>query len=205
MSSHSVKLFGKYDLSEVKVSDPSFSNYISLSPVILPHSHGRHAKKQFGKKSVNLVERLANKLMRGGTGEKTSGKVIRTDGRMQGKKTKALAIVEEAFSIIEGRTKKNPVQLLVDAAQNAAPREDFTRVSMGGVSYQVAVDISASRRLDMALRNLALAAVMGSFDKKKTLAEALADEIEFAAKGDPNSSYAIKKRDETERMARSAR
>jgi small subunit ribosomal protein S7 len=76
---------------------------------------------------------------------------------------------------------------------------------MGGVVYQVAVDISASRRLDMALRNIALAAIMGAFDKKKTLAEALADEIEFAAKGDVNSSYAIKKRDETERMARSAR
>lgn len=199
------KLFGKYDLSGVKITDPSFAAYASLAPAIIPHSHGRHAKKQFGKGKVNIVERLANKLMRGGTGEKTSGKVIRTDGRLQGKKTKALAIVEKAFSIVEGRTKKNPVQLLVDAAQNAAPREDFTRVSMGGVSYQVAVDVSASRRLDMALRNVALAAIMGAFDKKKTLSEALADEIEFAAKGDVNSSYAIKKRDETERMARSSR
>jgi small subunit ribosomal protein S7 len=143
--------------------------------------------------------------MRGGTGEKTSGKVIRTDGRLQGKKTRTLGIVEKAFAIIENRTKKNPVQLLVDAAQNAAPREDFTRVSMGGVSYQVAVDVSASRRLDMALRNLALAAIMGAFDRKKTLPEALADEIEFTAKGDANTSYAIKKRDETERMARSSR
>jgi small subunit ribosomal protein S7 len=69
----------------------------------------------------------------------------------------------------------------------------------------VAVDVSASRRLDMSLRNVALAAIMGAFDKKKTLAQALADEIEFAAKDDSNSSYAIKKRDETERMARSAR
>jgi small subunit ribosomal protein S7 len=200
-----VKLFGKYDLKEVKVSDPSFAPYVNLSAVSIPHTHGRHAKKQFGKKTVNVVERLANKLMRGGTGEKTSGKVIRTDGRLQGKKTKALAIVEQAFAIIENRSKKNPVQLLVDAAQNAAPREDFTRVSMGGVSYQVAVDVSASRRLDMALRNVALAAIMGAFDKKKTLPQALADEIELAAKGDSNSSYAIKKRDETERMARSAR
>ena len=199
------KLFGKYVLSEVKITDPSFAAYASLAPAVIPHSHGRHAKKQFGKGRVNIVERLANKLMRGGTGEKTSGKVIRTDGRLQGKKTKALAIVEKAFSIVEARTKKNPVQLLVDAAQNAAPREDFTRVSMGGVSYQVAVDVSASRRLDMALRNVALAAIMGAFDKKKTLSEALADEIEFAAKGDVNSSYAIKKRDETERMARSSR
>ena len=67
------------------------------------------------------------------------------------------------------------------------------------------VDVSASRRLDMALRNVALAAIMGAFDKKKTLPEALADEIEFTAKGDANTSYAIKKRDETERMARSSR
>lgn len=200
-----LKLFGKYDLGEVKVSDPSLAPYVSLSPIIIPHTHGRHAKAQFAKRKLNIVERLANKLMRGGTGEKTSGKVIRTDGRMQGKKTKALAIVEEALSIVASRTKKNPVQVLVDALQNSAPREDFTRVQMGGVSYQVAVDISASRRLDLALRNIALAAIMGSFDKKKTLAQALADEIEFAAKGDVNSSYAIKKRDETERMARSAR
>ena len=57
----------------------------------------------------------------------------------------------------------------------------------------------------MALRNIALAAIMGAFDKKKTLPEALADEIEYAAKNDANLSYAIKKRDETERMARSAR
>jgi small subunit ribosomal protein S7 len=199
------KLFGKYDLKEVKVTDPSFVAYVNLSSVNVPHSHGRHAKKQFGKSNVNIVERLANKLMRGGTGEKTSGKVIRTDGRLQGKKTKALSVVEEAFEVVATRTKKNPVQLLVDACQNAAPREDFTRVSMGGVSYQVAVDVSASRRLDMSLRNVALAAIMGAFDKKKTLAQALADEIEFAAKDDSNSSYAIKKRDETERMARSAR
>ncbi len=199
------KLFGKYDLKEVKLNDPSIGAYICLTPVVLPHSHGRHVKAQFGKRKVNVVERLANKLMRGGTGEKTSGKVIRTDGRLQGKKSKALRIVEEAFEIVAGRTKKNPVQLLVDAAQNAAPREDFTRVSMGGVSYQVAVDVSASRRLDMSLRNISLAAIMGAFDKKKTLPQALADEIEFAAKGDVNSSYAIKKRDETERMARSSR
>lgn len=56
----------------------------------------------------------------------------------------------------------------------------------------------------MALRNIGLAAIIGAFDKKKTLSQALADEIMLAAKNDPNS-YAIKKRDETERMARSAR
>lgn len=199
------KLFGKYDMTSVIIADPSLRNYVNLSPIEFPHSHGRQAKKQFGKRNVNIVERLVNKLMRGGTGEKTSGKVIRTDGRLQGKKSKAIRIVQEAFDALEIKTKKNPVQLLVDALQNSAPREDFTRVSFGGVSYQVAVDVSAQRRLDMALRNITLAAIMQAFNNRKTLSEALASEIEAAAKGDVNTSYAIKKRDETERMARSAR
>jgi len=198
------KIFGKYDTSEVKVIDPSLSKYLDLTPVSIPHSHGRHGDKQFGKMKVNIVERLVNKLMRGGTGEKTSGKVIRTHGRLQGKKFKAMKIVEKAFDSIAQGTKSNPVQVLVDAVQNTAPREDTTRVQYGGVSYQVAVDVSASRRLDMALRNLSMAAIIGAFDKKKTLAQALSDEITLAARNDQNS-YAIKKRDETERMARSAR
>jgi len=198
------KLFGKYELEEVKVTDPTFQNYVCLSTIVTPHSHGRHARKQFGKKKVNIVERLANKLMRGGTGQKTSGKVIRTHGGFQGKKTKAIKVVEKAFEIVARETKINPVQALVNALENSAPREDTTRVQFGGVSYQVAVDVSASRRLDMALRNITLAAIMGSFAKKKKLSESLADEIILASKGDINS-YAVKKRDETERMARSAR
>jgi small subunit ribosomal protein S7 len=198
------KLFNRFDLSSVKVSDPSLEGYISLSPVVIPHSHGRHARKRLAKKKVNVVERLINKLMRSGTGEKTSGKVIRTGGGLQGKKSKVIKIVEEALIKVEERTKKNPVQVLVDAVQNSAPREDFTRVSFGGVSYQVAVDVSAPRRLDMALRNIALAAIISAFNSKRTLSDALANEMELAAKGDINS-YAIKKRDETERMARSAR
>jgi len=199
------KLFGKYDFAGVEVRDPSLKNCISLEPVEVPHSFGRHAKKQFEKRGVNIVERLVNKLMRGGTGEKTSGKVIRTHGKLSGKKLKAIKIVEKALSIVAEKTKKNPIQLLVDAVQKLCPREDFTRVSFGGVSYQVAVDVSAQRRLDMALRNLTLAAIMGAFRNKKTLADALANEIENAARGDAVSSYSIKKRDETERMARSAR
>jgi len=107
--------------------------------------------------------------------------------------------------MIEEKTKENPVQMLVRALENAAPNEDVTRVSYGGVSYQIAVDVSATRRLDLALRNITLAALMGAFNKKKTLVESLADEIIFTAKGDLQNSYAIKKKDEIERIARSAR
>jgi small subunit ribosomal protein S7 len=199
------KIFGKYDLENIEIHDKSLAQVISLKPLTVPHTFGRHATKPFAKIGVNIVERLINKLMRGGTGEKTSGKVIRTGGKLQGKKLKAMKIVEEAFDIVANETKENPVQVLIRALENAAPREDVTRVSYGGVTYQIAVDISATRRLDMALRNIALATIMGSFNKPKSLARSLADEIIATAKGDSQNSYAMKKRDETERVARSAR
>jgi small subunit ribosomal protein S7 len=199
------KLFGKYSVENIEVKDQSIAQAISLRPIIVPHTFGRYARKALGKTQVNIVERLTNKLMRGGTGEKTSGKVIRTHGRMQGKKLRALKAVEGALDIVQEETKENPVQVLIRALENSAPREDVTRVSHGGVSYQIAVDISATRRLDMALRNIALAALMGAFGKPKPLSRSLADEIISTSKGDIQSSYAMKKRDETERMARSAR
>ncbi|MEW6722745.1 MAG: 30S ribosomal protein S7 [Candidatus Micrarchaeota archaeon] len=199
------KVFGKWSVEGVQIKDQSLAQNISLKGILVPHTFGRYSKKSLGKTQVNVIERLANKLMRGGTGEKTSGKVIRTKGRMQGKKLHALKVVEKAFTMVEAETKENPIQVLIRALENAAPREDVTRVSHGGVSYQISVDVSATRRLDMALRNMALAALMGSFNKPKPLAKALADEIVSTAKGDMQASYAIKKRDETERMARSAR
>jgi len=198
-------IFGKYPVEGIEIRDKSIAQAVSLKPVLVPHTFGRQTRRALGKAQVNIVERLANKLMRGGTGEKTSGKVIRTKGQMQGKKLRALKTVEEALDIVAAEMKVNPIQALIEAVQHSAPREDTTRVSYGGVSYQVAVDISATRRLDMALRNISLAALMGSFNKPKSLAQSLANEIMFTAKGDIQNSYAMKKRDETERMARSAR
>ncbi|MEM3369254.1 MAG: 30S ribosomal protein S7 [Candidatus Micrarchaeia archaeon] len=196
------KLFNKYDYN-VQINDETMRDYINLRPSLMPHTFGRVGKR---KKRIekNIVERLVNKLMRGGTGEKVGGKLIRTHGKLQGKKTRVIKIVEEAFDIIHEKTKQNPIQYLIKAIENSAPREDVTRVEYGGVRYQVAVDVSPKRRVDMALRNISLAAIISSFDKKATLAEALANEIILAATGDVNS-YAIKKKDETERMARSAR
>ena len=197
-------LFGKYSYGDVVVNDASLAQYVSLKPMRNPHSFARHANKQFAKRHVNVVERLANKLMRGGTGEKLGGKVIRTKGGLQGKKSKTLKVIEEAFDIVAKRTGKNPIQMLIQALENSAPREDVTRVRFGGVAYQVAVDVSAQRRLDLALRNVSLAAIMSSFNNKKTLGDSLADEIIAAGNGD-QTSYSVKRRNDTERMARSAR
>lgn len=199
-----MKIFGKYETDRVEIKDPSLKTVVYFGTPRV-HTFGRYQKRQHGKFKLNIVERLVNKLMRGGTGEKTSGKVIRTKGRLQGKKMRMLNVVEKAFEIVEKKAKANPVQVLVKALENSAPREDITRVSHGGISYQIAVDVSATRRLDLALRNITLSALMRSFNKPTSLAESLADEIIYTASGDLQNSYSIKKRDELERMARSAK
>ncbi len=199
-----VKLFGKYSYSGITINDPSIAQVISLKPVIMPHTYARHANKQFAKQRVNVVERLVNKLMRGGTGEKLGGKIIRTHGKLQGKKSKAIKIVRTAFEIVEKQTSQNPIQLLIKAVENSAPREGVTRVRLGGIAYQVAVDEAAQRRLDIALRNIALAAITQAFKNKLSVAEALANEIILASKNSQDS-YSVKRKNESERMAKSAR
>jgi len=197
-------LFGKYSFSDVVVSDASLADYIVLTPMKYPNTFGRRKNKSYYFSHVNVVERLMDKLMRGGTGKKIGGKVIRTEGRLQGKKIKVMHIVEEAFDIVNKQTGKNPIQVLVDAIENAAPIEDTTRVRYGGINYNVAVDVSSLRRLNVALKNIALAAITGSFKNRKSIAEALANELILASTKSPES-YAIKKRVDAERMARSAR
>ncbi len=197
-------LFGKYSFSDVVISDLSLADYINLTPSKYPNIFGRRKNRSYYLSHVNIVERLINKLMRGGTGKKVGGKVIRTEGRLQGKKIKVMHIVEEAFDIVNKQTGKNPIQVLVNAIENAAPIEDTTRVRYGGINYNVAVDVSSLRRVNVALKNIALAAITSSFKNRKRLAEALASELILAASKSPES-YAIKKRVDAERMARSAR
>ncbi len=185
-----MKLFEKYDLSEVEVHDPGLAKYINLSPIVIPHTGGRWAAKPFGKARTSIVERLINHMMR--TEDYT------------GKKSKSFRVVRSSFEIVERKAGRNPVQVLVDALEKAAPREEITRLRFGGISVPRAVDIAPSRRLDMALRNVCQGAVQATFKNKKPAEECLADEILLAAKGDMQSS-AIAKKEELERIAASAR
>ena len=199
----SVLLFGKY-LANVEISDPSVARYVRFSQQSYPNIFGRRKHHAYYEDHISIVERLANKLMRGGTGKKIGGRVIRTEGRLQGKKIKVMHIIEESFGIVNQKTGKNPMQVFVEALQNAAPIEDTTRVRYGGIAYNVAVGISSRRRVDVALRNVALAALTGAFRSRKRLADSLADELILASSNSPDS-YAIKKRAESERIARRAR
>lgn len=197
-------IFNKYGTEDVKLVDYSLSKYINLSQKAVPHSFGRKVKRCFQKNDMTIVERLINKIMRSGQGKrKLSGKFIR--GRYGcGKKILATGIVKGAFDIIEKQTKQNPIQLLVKAIENSAPREDTTRIQRGGISYTVAVDVAPMRRVDDSLKNIALAAFAQSFNTKTSASEALAKEITLAAKED-SSSFSVKRRDEVERIAKSSR
>jgi len=195
-------ILGKYD-NKVTIEDPGLRDYINLTPRYVLHTQGRHGNKNFARKNVTTLERLVNNLMRSGTGGKLGGKLIRDRGGC-GKKTKMLKVLEDALVLIEKREKQNPIQTLVKAIENSAPKEETTRIRMGGVVYPVAVDISPQRRLDIALRNIGRSVLMQSFNNKKTAAQGLSDEIILAAKNDP-SSYAVKRKTEMERIAKSSR
>jgi small subunit ribosomal protein S7 len=88
--------------------------------------------------------------------------------------------------------------------ENSSPKEETTRLFFGGISVPRAVDSSPQRRLDSALRNLCKGAVSSSHGNKKSVQECLADEIIKASKNDL-SSYAIAKKGDKERVAKSAR
>ncbi|MCD6434482.1 MAG: 30S ribosomal protein S7 [Candidatus Diapherotrites archaeon] len=199
-----ILVFGKWSTKDIKINDPSLAPYISLKGKVIPHTFGKAQKKKYRKEEKFIVERLVNKIMRSGQGKrKLSGKFIRgRDGC--GKKLQALEIVEKAFEIVEKRTKENPIQILVRAIENSAPREDTTRIQRGGISYTVAVDVAPTKRLDEALKNIALATFQSSFDNPKPAHEALAEELILAANGD-KKSFSIRRRDEIERIAKASR
>ena len=185
-----VLLFGKYNLEEVVIHDPGPERYLNIDPIMVPHTGAKHANKWFGKSRLHIIERLLNNMMR--TEEYT------------GKKSKAYKVVKEAFEIIEKRTKSHPVQVLVDALENSAPREEVTRLRYGGISVPKAVDTSSSRRLDIAFRNICKGAISSSYKNSKSIEVCLANEIILASKKDMNS-FAVNKKEELERIAASAR
>ena len=183
-------VFGKWDAAEVVCKDPGISPYINLNTIGTPHTGGRHANAWFGKENLSIVERFINNLMR--------------SGKFSGKKQHCAKALEDAFDRIHERSGENPLQKFIDAITEAAPCEEITRIRVGAVSQPKAVDSSPSRRLDVALRNLAIGSASATSKSKKSLTDGVLSEISKAAEGDVNS-YAVGKRHEVERIAASAR
>lgn len=183
-------VFGKWDASEVTCRDPGISPYINLSTVGVPHTGGRHANSWFGKARLSVVERFVNKLMR--------------TGKYTGKKQGSMKAFETALDVIAERVSGNPLQVFVDAICFAAPMEEITRIRFGAVSQPKAVDSSPSRRLDVALGNLAKGAQQGTKKSKRSLTQCIVTEIMKASEGDV-TSFAVSKKEEVQRIAASAR
>jgi small subunit ribosomal protein S7 len=185
-----VRLFSEWGYDGIEVRDIGLKRYLNLDPVYLPHSGGRHEARRFRKSNLNIVERFINGLMKPGS----SG----------GDKIRITDTVRTAFKIINLKTGRNPVEVLVRAIENASPNEDTTRIGYGGVVYRLAVDISPQRRIDLALRFIVKGISEQTFNNVKTLEEIIADQLIGAANNDGNN-FAIRRKQEIERIALSSR
>jgi len=182
-------VLSKYDMKTVKIEDKGLERYINLDTENLYHG-GIYSNKMFAKSKIPIIERLINNIMR-------------TED-YNGKKIKSYKVVKEAFEIIDKKTKSNPMQVLINALQNAAPKEETTRLRFGGISVPKAVDVAPQRRLDIALRNICKGSVSASHKNKKSIELCLADELIKASKNDV-ASFAVAKKNDIERVAKSAR
>ncbi|MBI4021495.1 MAG: 30S ribosomal protein S7 [Candidatus Aenigmarchaeota archaeon] len=196
-----ILLFEKWDMAEVKVADLGLQRYVNVTPVIVPKSGGRFGTQSIHKVKINIVERFVSKLMVPGHRGK---KHKYTSGRCPASNNAIMLALVEAFEIIEKKTGKNPVQVMVTAIENAALTEEIVSYRLGGIVARQGVIVSPYRRLDLALRTLAQGIYQSGFGKKSRLPEKLASELIAAANNDP-SSYAVKERTRIEREAEGAK
>lgn len=196
-----IKAFNIWNMKEIKVDDAGLVNYITIDPKIVPKTGGRYAGQKFHKTKTFIVERLINKLMVPGHKGK---KHFKTSYHMTGKANNAYMTVKDAFMVIERKLKENPVKIFVKALENAAPREEIITIEYGGARYPKATECSPQRRIDLALRHMTQGAFHRAFNSKKSIVDALADEIIFAYQKN-QASNAIAKKFEVERQSDSSR
>lgn len=113
----------------------------------------------------------------------------------RGKKSLASGIVYDAFDTVEERTKRPAIEVFEEALKNATPLVEVKPRRVGGATYQIPVEIGASRRTALAMRWMIENARKRS---GRDMAQRLAGEIMDAAR---NEGATVKKREETHRMA----
>jgi small subunit ribosomal protein S7 len=116
-----------------------------------------------------------------------------------GKKSAAEAIVYGALDIVEGKTKSNPVGVFQQALDNVMPAVEVRSRRVGGATYQVPVEVRNDRRQALGIRWIIAAARERN---EKTMMERLSSELPDASN---NRGNAVKKREDTHRMAEANR
>ena len=118
---------------------------------------------------------------------------------LDGKKGVAQKVVYGAFDIIAEKTGKSPLEVFNQALENIMPSLEVKARRVGGATYQVPMDVRPERRTTLGLRWLT------NYSRnrgEKTMRERLAGEILDASN---NTGNAVKKREDTHKMAESNR
>ncbi|QNL18989.1 30S ribosomal protein S7 [Hyphobacterium sp. CCMP332] len=118
---------------------------------------------------------------------------------LDGKKSVAESIVYGAFEMIEEKAKRQPVSIFHEALENVSPDVEVRSRRVGGATYQVPVEVRADRKKALAIRWLVAAARSRN---ENTMRERLAAELMDASS---NRGTAVKKREDTHRMAEANR
>jgi small subunit ribosomal protein S7 len=113
----------------------------------------------------------------------------------EGKKTVAQRIVYDAFELVKQRANDEPLKVFKKALENVKPTLEVKTRRVGGANYQVPVEVNRNRQTSLSLRWIIGYARERS---EKSMVERLAAELLDAAN---NRGGAIKKRDDTHRMA----
>jgi len=117
----------------------------------------------------------------------------------KGKKTIARKIVYGAFDIIKEKNKREPMEIFDLALKNAGPILEVKPKRIGGATYQVPREVRGERKLALAFRWIIQAA---KSKKGRPMKEKLAEELMNASN---NTGVAIKKKEDTHRMAEANR
>ncbi len=113
----------------------------------------------------------------------------------EGKKSVAEKIVYGALDSVESKAKSDPLAVFKQALENVAPAVEVRSRRVGGATYQVPVEVRASRRQTLAMRWVIEAARART---EKSMAFRIAHELMDAAE---NRGGAVRKREDTHRMA----
>lgn len=117
----------------------------------------------------------------------------------RGKKSLATGLIYDAMDLIQERTEKNPLDVFEGALKNVAPVMEVRPRRVGGATYQVPMEVSQDRRTTLAIRWILSAARDRS---GKSFPDKLAGELIDAFN---ETGSAIRKRDETHKMAEANR
>jgi small subunit ribosomal protein S7 len=117
----------------------------------------------------------------------------------RGKKSTATTLIYDAMDLVKERTDKNPMDVFDGALKNVGPAMEVRPRRVGGATYQVPMEVSQDRRTTLAIRWILSAARERA---GKSFSDKLASELIDAFN---ETGSAIRKRDETHKMAEANR